>query len=130
MKNLELSNDFEIVFRGNYLHVLHPDNFEISPEGNAKLWEMLAELCKTHNCYRVLSEANIQLRKLKTWNVHHSGSQASEIRGLRLACLFYNYQPDEMSEFFKTVSANRGAKVEFFTDKTAAFEWLGVKETE
>jgi hypothetical protein len=128
MKNLELSTDFEIIFRGDFLHVVHPDNFEISPEGNVKLWNALETACKTHNCYKVLSEGKINLRKMKAWNVFDSGSQASEINGLRLACLFYNYQPDEMSAFFKTVSANRGAKVEFFTDKTAALEWLGIKE--
>jgi hypothetical protein len=128
MRNLELSPDFEITFRGDYLHVQHPDNFEISPESNQKLWIALETACQTHKCHRVLSEGKINLRKMKAWNVVDSGTQASVIRGLKIALLFYNYQPDEISGFFKTVSANRGVKVEFFTDKNAALDWLGVKE--
>ena len=127
MQNSEPKNDFEIAFHGDYLHVLHPDNFEISPETNQKIWQAINAACKNHKCLRVLSEGKINQRKMKTWNAHESGSQAGGIRGLRLACLFYGYEPDEMSEFFQTVSANRGVKVEFFTDKSAALEWLGVK---
>ncbi len=128
MPDSKLSNDFEISFHGEYLRVLHPDDFEITPETNQKVWQAINEACKTHKCLRVLSEGKINQRKMKTWNAHESGSQSGGIRGLRLACLFYDYKPDEMSEFFKTVSANRGVKIEFFTDKSAALEWLGVKE--
>ncbi|HVE57212.1 MAG TPA: hypothetical protein VNB22_10320 [Pyrinomonadaceae bacterium] len=126
MRQLNLSTDFEITFRGSYVHILLAENYEITPMGVEKMWIATIEACRTYQCNKVLSEGNIHSRKLKAWDAYSSGSQASEVPGLRHACLFYNYQPDDMSEFFKTVSANRGINVEFFTDKEKALKWLGV----
>ncbi len=130
MRNLELNRDVEINFRGNYLHITHPDNFVILPEDLEILWFNLAAACQTHDCNRVLNEGNIDLSKLRAYDSYNAGTQAGEIRGLRMACLFPNFQPDEKSMFFKTVAANRGARVEFFTDRTEALKWLGVLENE
>ncbi len=130
MRQLDLSTDFEIIFRGSYIHVLLAKNYEITPQGLEKIWKATAAACEKHNCSKVLSEGNIHSRKLKAWDAYSSGSQASEIPGLRHACLFYNYKPDDITEFFKTVTSNRGSYIEFFTDKAKALEWLGVGENE
>lgn len=130
MRPLDLSTDFEITFRGSYIHVRLAENFEINPSGLEKLWDATAEACQKYACNKVLSEGNIRSRKLKAWDAYSSGSRASEILGLRHACLFYNYKPDDLTEFFKTVSANRGSYIEFFTDKTKALQWLGVETDE
>ena len=130
MRPLDLSTDFEITFRGSYIHVRLADNFVINPAGLEKVWRAIAEACQTYACSKVLSEGNIRLRKLQAWDAFNSGTQASEITGLRHACLFYNYKPDDLTEFFKTVASNRGIYIEFFTDKTKALEWLGVKSSE
>lgn len=130
MRQIELSTDFEIIFRGSYIHILLAENYEITPQGVEKMWKATNEACQTYNCKKVLSEGNIHSRKLKAWDAYSSGSQSSEVPGLRHACLFYNYQPDDMSEFFKTVSSNRGTSIEFFKDKAEALKWLGVSETE
>ena len=130
MRPLDLSTDFEITFRGSYIHVQLAENFEINPSGMETVWKATAEACQKYSCYKVLSEGNIRSRKLKAWDAYSSGSQASEISGLRHACLFYNYKPDDMSEFFKTVSSNRGSYIDFFTDKTKALKWLGVEIVE
>src|SRR5687767_9341785 len=130
MRPLDLSTDFEIIFRGSYIHVQLADNYEITPAGLYKIWQETAAACQKHGCTKVLSEGNIHSRKLKAWDAFSSGSQASEIHGMRHACLFYNYQPDEMTEFFKTVSYNRGIYIEFFTNKAQALKWLGVETSE
>jgi hypothetical protein len=123
-------SDVKITFRDDYLHITHPDNFVILPEDLNGLWLNLAEACKAHGCNRVLNEGNLDLSKLRAFDSYSAGSHAGEIRGLRMACLFPNYQHDEKSEFFKTVAANRGAKVEIFTEKAEALKWLGVDEAE
>jgi len=128
MRKLDLSTDFEIIFRGSYIHILLADTYEITPPGVEKMWQATIEACRKYNCNKVLSEGNIHARKLKAWDAYNSGSQGSEIPALRHACLFYNYQPDDMSEFFKTVSANRGTSIEFFKSKSEALKWLGVEE--
>jgi len=127
MQKVESDNGVLITFREGYLHITHPENFVILPEDIDGLWLNLAEACKAHKCNRVLSEGNLNISKLKAFDAYKSGSQAGEIRGLRLACLFPNLKPDNQSDFFKTVAANRGAKVEFFDDRAAALRWLGVK---
>ncbi len=130
MRQLDPSTDFEITFRGSYVHILLADIYEITPPGVEKMWQATIEACRKYNCNKVLSEGNIHARKLKAWDAYSSGSQASEVPGLRHACLFYNYQPDDMSEFFKTVSSNRGTSIEFFKVKSEALKWLGVSDNE
>ena len=130
MRPQDLSTDFEIIFRGSYIHVRLADNFEINPASLEKIWNATAEACQIYACNKVLSEGNIRSRKLKAWDAYSSGSKASEITGLRHACLFYNYQPDDLTEFFKTVSSNRGTYIEFFTDKAKALKWLDVASDE
>jgi len=130
MQKSESDNGVVIAFRGDYLHITHPDNFVLLPEDIEGLWHNLAEACKNHNCSRVLNEGNLDFSKVKAYDSYHAGSQAGEIRGLRMACLFPNHQPDERSEFFKMVAANRGANVEFFSARAEALKWLGVENTD
>ena len=129
MKNLELNSDFEMVFRGEYLHILHPPNYEITSEGMKKLWTTLVEACQTHQCTKVLAEGKVYLRKMNAGEAYSSGTTAATIPRLRLACLFYDYVPDDLTAFFKMVSSNRGVAVEFFTKKEDALKWLDVTTT-
>ena len=126
MQNSESDNGVVITFRTRYLHITHPDNFVILSNDIVRLWSNLAAACRTYNCNLVLNEGNIDFSQLRAFDSYHAGSQAGEINGLRMACLFTGFQPDEKSEFFKMVAGNRGAKVEFFNDKTEALKWLGV----
>ena len=131
MKKAEETNQVvEINFRGQYLHITHPDNFVLLPEELDDLWQNLANACKTHDCRKVLNEGNLDFSKIRAYDSYSAGSHAGEIRGLRMACLFPNYKPDEQSEFFKTVAANRGATIELFTDRDAALKWLDVDESQ
>lgn len=126
MKNFESENGVAITLRDGYLQITHPDNFVVLSEEIEVLWRNLAEACRVFECRRVLNEGSVDLSRLRAYDSYNAGSHAGEIRGLRMACLFPGYEPNDMAELFKTVASNRGARVEFFTDRAAALEWLGI----
>lgn len=127
--NDEMSTDFTIEFRGDYIYVRHAADFEITPESTAKLWSALAEECGAYNCRRVLREGKFSLRKMNWLSAYDSAIQAANvIPGLRVACCFENYVEDELTKFFKMAASNRGVDIEFFSDRQEALCWLGVEE--
>jgi hypothetical protein len=88
----------------------------------------LMEVCKKGSCVRVLLEAPSPRRKMDTTAAFESGTRLARVSpGLRIAMLFYNYKTDELTEFFKTVAHNRGVRVEYFSEKKKALEWLRVE---
>jgi hypothetical protein len=126
MQNRDSQNDVVISFHDGYLHITHPDNFVLLSKDLDALWQNLFEACRQYKSNRVLNEGNIDLSKLRAFDSYSAGTKAGEIEGLRMACLFPDFEPDERAEFFKTVASNRGAMVEFFTDRRVALKWLGV----
>ncbi len=48
------------------------------------------------------------------------------VRGLSLACCFYDYTHDKLSDLFKAVAKHGGARVEFFSNRNEALKWLKV----
>lgn len=124
-----MSELYKIEFVDGYIHIQHSDNFEITPKILEKLWDDLAQACQTYNCNKVLAEGPVKRRQISTADAFFSSEKAvTSIRGLKLACYFYNYKPDDISEFFKTVIQNRGGKAEFFTNKESALKWLGISK--
>jgi len=120
---------FSLEFNGKYIHIVHPPDYEISPESNEKLWKELAEACRKYDCLKVLAEGPSQKRRITSLDAFKSGSQASEsIPGLTMAICIDGYVTDETTEFFTNVAYNRGADIEFFNDKDKALEWLGIKD--
>ncbi len=126
-----MSSDFSLEFKGKYIHIIHPPDYEISQESNKRLWMALAEACREYKCLKVLAEGSTQKRKVTSMDAYESGAQAAEsIPGLKLAICIYEYTPDETTEFFKNVAYNRGVRIEFFKDKKKALDWLGIKDAE
>lgn len=128
MRNLEHIRQFDISFNGRFVHIRLADNFDINSESMPMLWQATIKACHENKCSLVLSEGRVRSRHLQTSEAYDSGEVASTVRGLRQACLFYDYKPDKLSEFFKTVAANRGVSIEFFTDRKSALEWLGFSD--
>ena len=94
-----------------------------------KYWAMLGDACADHNCSLVLVEAEAPERNMTTMDAFGSGIRAAEVAvTLKLALCFSGYEPDELSEFFKTVAYNRGVRAEFFSNRADALKWLGVSE--
>ena len=123
-----MANDFQITFRGDHIHIEHARGFEMTPANLERLFKSLLKECEAHDCRRVIAEADAPVRQLNTVDAYQSSSELSEsdIRGIRMACCFRGYQPDELTSFFVTVAANRGTQIRFFTDMDAAREWLGI----
>ena len=126
-----MSSDFSLEFKGQYIHIVHSADYEITPESNEKMWKELSPACREYKCLKVLAEGPRQKRNLTSMDAFQSGSQASElIPGLMLAICVYEYTPDEKTKFFTNVAYNRGARIEFFNDKKKALKWLGIKDSE
>lgn len=122
---------YTIERREGYIYVLHSPDTQITRETSGAVWEELGRVCKEENCTNILVEANAPTRKMDTTAAFESGTQLSRMAaGLKIALLFHNYKTDELSEFFKTVAHNRGVRVDFFTDKQKALEWLQVERNE
>lgn len=122
-----MSADFSLEFNGKYIHIIHAPDYEISPESNDKMYKELSQACKKYKCRKVLAESSSQKRRISSMDAYQSGVQASEsIPGLTLAICIYDYTPDETTQFFKNVAYNRGAQIEFFSDKQKALDWLGI----
>jgi hypothetical protein len=126
-----MSSDFSLTFHGKYIHIMHSEDYEISPESNEKLWKELDKACLEYKCLKVFAEGASQKRKVTSLEAYKSGIQAAEsIPGLKLAICIYEYTTDDTTEFFKNVAYNRGANIEFFNDKKKDLEWLGIKESD
>lgn len=123
-----MNKGFTMTSHEGYVHVLYRPDFEITRETMVATCDELEELCKKSNCARVLLEAPSPRRKLDTTAAFESGTRLARVApGLKIAMLFYNYKTDELTEFFKTVAYNRGVRVEYFTEKKKALEWLRVE---
>ena len=64
---------------------------------------------------------------MKTIDAFQSAVSLANLNlGLSLAFCFYDYTPDDLSQFFINVALNRGARVKFFSNKADALRWLGI----
>lgn len=124
-----MKSGYTFEFTGNYVHLNHSDDFVVNPQTIRRLWDDLAEFCNENGCKKVLAEGKVFKRKMTTVEAFESGNAVGKkILGLWLACVFPEYQPDETTDFFKTVAKNRGVRVEFFQNRQDALEWLNVNE--
>ena len=126
-----IGTGFKITFFGTYLHVQLDPGFVICPESMSRLWSELAEASNACDCRNILAEGLTPSRRMNMAGAFVSGDQLSKsVAGLVLACYFEGYKADELTEFFKTVSRNRGTMVEFFSAREEAFRWLGVSSSD
>lgn len=117
---------FTLDFASDYINVRYPTNYEITPENQQKLWAVVREACRQHNCHRVLAESPTPPKRNMTQiDAFKSAGQAAKVSSeLRVACLYSDYQPDEITEFFVTVAYNKGIRIEFFSEREEALKWL------
>ena len=101
--------------------------YEIRPEGVTQLMLSVSDVCSRQGQRRVLIEGRVAARRMVNMDSFGAGALAgSMLTGVRIACCFYGYAPDDQSQFFKDVAQNRGVRVEFFSERDAARRWLGV----
>ena len=122
--------DYEMTFDGEYIHIVHPPGFEITPEGQARLWAELSQACKTNNCLTVLAEGPAPKRQMDPLDAFQSAQQASQsIPGLSMAIVLLGYKGDQITKLFTNAASNRGTRVKFFSSKRTALQWLNVDTT-
>lgn len=122
-----METGFLLRFVNDHIHIVHPPGFTFRSESIDEVWGTIGSACKKYSCFKVLVEVRKFDRELDTAAAFDSGVAASKIvKGLKIALCFPGYEPDDISEFFKTVAYNRGTLVEFFQDADEAREWLGV----
>ena len=118
-------NELSLEFKDDHIHLTHGDSFEITPDGMKSFWNYLREQCENHDCTNILIEADAPTRSMDTVAAFTSGVQLASIApNLWMALCFQRYEPDEISELFRQAARNRGANVEFFSDREAALSWL------
>ncbi|HTG97556.1 MAG TPA: hypothetical protein VL982_08920 [Burkholderiales bacterium] len=122
-----MSTDFKLTPHADYVHVALAPGYEIRPGGLTELMMSLSDVCSRQGQRRVLLEGAIAARRMGTMDSFGAGALAgSMLTGVRIACCFYGYLPDDQSRFFKDVAQNRGVRVDFFNDRDAALRWLGI----
>ena len=122
-----MSTDFKLTPHADYVHVALAPGYEIRPEGLTELMMALSDVCSRQGQRRVLIEGTVAARRMGTMDSFGAGALAgSMLTGVRIACCFYGYAPDDQSQFFKDVAQNRGVRVDFFQDRDAALRWLGL----
>ncbi len=91
-------------------------------------WQSIADEASKRKCRKVLIEGESPHRALSTTDIYRLGRHLMDvdIRGFRIAFLFYDYVTDELSDFWEAVANNTGNAAAFFTDQAAAFTWLGI----
>lgn len=118
-------DELSLEFKDDYLHLTRGKDFEITPDRMEPFWGYLREQCEHYDCTSILIEAEAPTRNMDTVAAFTSGVEVASIApNLWMALCFQGYEPDEISELFRQAARNRGANVEFFTDRDAALSWL------
>ena len=125
LQNRTVFEDLSLEFRKDHIYIRHSDDFQISPESMKGFWAFLSAQCERYDCTSILVEADSPHRDMDTVSAFTSGVEASAVAAnLWLALCFHDYEPDEISELFRHAARNRGANVEFFSDRDRALSWL------
>jgi hypothetical protein len=121
-----MDTNFTLDFVNDYIRIQPPRTFEITPESQQRMWTVIGEACRKYNCHRVLAESAFPPKRNMTQiDAFKSASQAANAScDLRLACLYPEYKKDETTEFFINAAYNRGVRIEFFSEREEALEWL------
>ena len=122
---------FSLDFCEDYIWIRHPVGYRITPESQEQIWAAIGEACRKYNCPRVLAESpQPPERNMSKQDALKSAKQAAcAASSLRMACLFPGYDADETTDFFINVAYNSGIRIEFFTCRDEALEWLGINQS-
>ena len=126
-----MSTEFTLSFNGDYIDIQLPANYEVTPESRQIFWAAIGEAHKKYNCCCVLAASPTPpIRDMKQSDSLRSALQAAKTSSeLRVAFVFPDYQPDDTTEFFVNTAHKMGVRIEFFTERDAALQWLGVGES-
>ena len=111
---------------GKYIRIDVEGTREINPSTTNMLWDTVRKAASEFDCVRFLIEGPVGQRNLSVTDMYESGERPLRdgIIGFQAAFCLPNYQPDDLTDFFITVAANRGARIAFFSNWDEAIAWL------
>ncbi|HBR56113.1 MAG TPA: hypothetical protein DEA22_01360 [Blastocatellia bacterium] len=119
------SGFFDVARHEGYVVIRHGSIGDGSGENLREFWNGLAAVCDEMNCRRILLVGPDPGIRIDTMFAFEAGVEAARnVAGRSLAICWRGFRHDEQADFFKTVAANRGARIEFFSETEAALEWL------
>ncbi len=119
------AKDFELVFRGDHIHVTLGQNFDTAPAGQSPFWAAVEDACKQYDSNRVLVEGHLPKREREPKEIVDSAIRAATLAPkLWMALCLEDYEVTERSELFKTIARAHGAHIKFFSDHAHALAWL------
>jgi len=122
-----MAKSFFISVHEGHLLVKLARDFVIAPEAVARQLRAIADAVKKHGIRKVLIEGRIAGREMGTMSAFDAGSLAADLlAGVSIAICLSDHVPDEKTQLFKDTAQNRGARIEFFSDRDEALRWLGV----
>lgn len=127
-----MKKEYRFVPAQGYVHVQHHAGAKLTYDALMEQWRSIAEAASKDKSRKVLIEGEAPQRSLSTTDIYRLSNYLTDIgiRGFRIAFLLYNYVPDELSDFWETVTSNSGNSVAFFTDRAEAFQWLEIPPPE
>lgn len=120
-----MDKNFDIEFREDHLWVLLGPDYDVTPEQEDEFWAAVERACRENGTHRVLVEGYVPKTDFQTSTVVNLGVRAAAaVPRLWFALCLDNFEPNELSELFKTVAASRGVHVKFFSESERALNWL------
>jgi hypothetical protein len=117
--------DFEIIFRGDHIHVTLGQNFDTAPAETSPFWTAIGDAYKQYKCNRFLVEGHFPKRVREPREIVESATRAATVvPKMWFALCLEDYEITERSELFKTIARSHGAHVKFFPDCEHALAWL------
>lgn len=120
-----VSDEFDAHVEGNRLEIDLAEGFVLSRANVDRLWDAVWRAYETQGCRRVLAEGTV-VRQMSVADAYVSASTPARMKmyGLRLALVWHDFAPDELSQLFSNAAANRGATVRYFATRRDALDWL------
>ena len=123
-----MDKEYTFIPAKGYVHVQLFPRAQLTYDALIEQWESIADAALKEQYRKVLIEGEKPQRALSTTDIYRLGQHlmALDIRGFKIAFLFYEYVTDELSHFWETVTSNTGNSVAFFTDRAKTFAWLEI----
>lgn len=123
-----MKKEYRFIPTKNYVHVQNLPGAKLTYDALIEQWQAIAAVASQGHHRKVLIEGEKPQRALSTTDIYRLGQHLTNIgiRGFRIAFLFFEYVPDELSHFWQTVTSNTGNAAAFFTDRAEAFAWLEI----
>ena len=121
-----MSINYTIENRRDYIYLMG-EGIEVSLDENKQIHQMIVNICKDHNCERVLiDDRNVTYTAtiLSLYQLAEYYAKVDIPRQINRAAILANPKYKETNNFFEDTSRNRGINLRLFYDLEEAEQWL------